>query len=52
MNIPSSFEGMIEDKDLDMLAKHASKEANPWYPVPKEFNWKELKAILIKANGK
>lgn len=52
MNIPSSFEGLIEDKDLDNLARHAAKEANPWYPVPKLFSWKKLKDILIRSNGK
>ena len=50
LDIPSSFNGLIKEKDLDALASHAAKEANPWYPVPKELSKKELKEILIKAN--
>jgi alcohol dehydrogenase class IV len=50
MNIPSSFEGKIQDKDLDFLASHSANEGNPLYPVPKEFNKEELKEIIRKAN--
>lgn len=52
MKIPSSFNGLIKEEDYQDLAEHASKEANPWYPVPKEMNVKELKDIIIKANGR
>lgn len=46
MGIPKDFKGIIKEEDLDTLAKHAAKEANPLYPVPKELNEKELKNIL------
>lgn len=46
MGIPKDFKGIIKKEDLDALAHHAAKEANPLYPVPKELNEKELKEIL------
>lgn len=46
MGIPKDFKGIIKEEDLEALAKHAAKEANPLYPVPKELNEKELKNIL------
>lgn len=41
----------IEEKDIPELAKTASKEANPLYPVPKLMNAKALQTIyyMIKA---
>lgn len=39
----------VREKDLDELALHADKEANPLYPVPKIFRKKQLKEILIQA---
>lgn len=50
MNIPSSFKGIIKKEDYESLAFHAKKEANPLYPVPKEFSVKELKEIIASAN--
>jgi alcohol dehydrogenase class IV len=50
LGIPNDFNGLIKDKDLEALSLHAAKEANPWYPVPKELTKKELKMILVKAN--
>ena len=52
MDIPSHFDGLIKTHDLDFLVNHAYHEANPWYPVPKILDYKELKDILILANGK
>lgn len=46
MGIPKDFKGVIKEGDLGALAKHAAKEANPLYPVPKELSEKELKNIL------
>ncbi len=46
MGIGTSFHGILKEEDLDALSKHAAKEANPLYPVPKEFSKKELKEIL------
>ena len=41
MKIPAHFEG-IQEKDIPLMAKHAAKEANPLYPVPKLMDAKEL----------
>lgn len=51
LGIPNGFNGLIKDKDLVLLASHAYKEANPWYPVPKELTKKELIEVLRKANN-
>lgn len=45
LNIPATFEGKIKEDDLDALARHADKEANPLYPVPRLMNAKQLKQI-------
>ncbi len=45
LGIPATFEGKIIENDLDTLSRHADKEANPLYPVPKLMNAKELKQI-------
>ena len=52
MGIPNTFDGLIMTQDLDFLVKHAYHEANPWYPVPKILDYKDLKDILVLANGK
>ena len=44
MGIPKTLEG-IEEKDIPTLAKHASKEANPLYPVPVLMDAKALEKI-------
>lgn len=44
MGIPDYIEG-IEDNDIPKMAKHADKESNPLYPVPKLMNAKELEEI-------
>ena len=49
MGIPDKFADLIRDEDLDKLALHADKEANPLYPVPKEMSQKELKKILLEV---
>lgn len=51
MEIPKGFNGLIKESDLDFLVNHAHKEANPWYPVPKELGKKELREIIVKANN-
>ena len=40
----------LQDKDIDFLIRHSLKEANPLYPVPKEFTKKELREIINQAN--
>lgn len=49
MNIPKKLKG-IKEEDIIIMSKHADKEANPLYPVPKLYNRKELEKIyyLVK----
>ncbi len=47
MNIPNKLTG-IQKKDIDALAKHAEKEANPLYPVPVLMTKKELESFYYK----
>ena len=49
MGIPSRID-CVEEKDIPSLAKTASREANPLYPVPKLMSSKTLQNIyyLIK----
>jgi len=50
LSLPDKFPlGTIKKEDLDALASHADKEANPFYPVPKEFDKDELKEILMES---
>ncbi len=46
MGIAPTFEGIIKEGDLEALSEHAAKEANPLYPVPKEYSKEELKSII------
>ena len=47
MNIPDKIPG-IEKEDISEMAKHAEKEANPLYPVPKLMTRKELEGFYYK----
>lgn len=47
MGIPQKIEG-IKKEDISLMAKHAEKEANPLYPVPKLMTKKELEKIYYK----
>ncbi len=47
MNIPKNITG-IKKEDIPKLAKHAEKEANPLYPVPKLYTRKELENLYYK----
>lgn len=51
MNIPSKIEGKIKEEDIPLLAKRASKEGNPLYPVPKLMDKDELKNMYYKIKG-
>ncbi len=53
MNIPTEISGkwMIKDEDIDGMVKHAYKEANPLYPVPKIFGHKELKELIKEVQA-
>ena len=50
MNIPTSI-NEIQEKDINVMVKHADKEANPLYPVPVLYGRNELKDIYIKLNN-
>ncbi|MBQ8229066.1 MAG: iron-containing alcohol dehydrogenase [Clostridia bacterium] len=41
MQIPEKLTG-IEEKDIPKMAKHAEREANPLYPVPRLFTAEQL----------
>ena len=48
MNIPETFDTIVES-DIPQMAKHAAKEANPLYPVPKLMTAKELEQFYYKV---
>ncbi len=52
MGIPKTFDNVIKDEDIPFLSKHAVKEANPLYPVPKELNEKELSEVIKELKSK
>lgn len=41
MSIPDKIKG-IDEGDIELMARHADKEGNPLYPVPKLMNAKQL----------
>ena len=47
MNIPDKITG-IQKEDIPEMARHAEKEANPLYPVPKLMTRKELEGFYYK----
>lgn len=47
MDISNKIEG-IEKKDIFSLSKHAEKESNPLYPVPKLMTRKELESFYYE----
>lgn len=49
MNIPTKLTG-IQEKDIDALARHAEKEANPLYPVPVLMTKKELENFYYQVS--
>lgn len=50
MNIPKHLIE-INEKDIKLIAKQAYKEANPFYPVPKILDKKDLETILYQVKG-
>lgn len=50
MNIPEKIGGrwQIKEEDIDTIVEHAYKEATPLYPVPKLFNRKEIKELVLE----
>ncbi len=49
MNIPTALDVEYNFNVVTKLAKHAAKEANPLYPVPKEFDATELVGLVSKS---
>ena len=47
MNIPDKITG-IRKEDISEMARHAEKEANPLYPVPKLMSGKELEGFYYQ----
>lgn len=45
MDIPEKFDIEYVDKDVEEMARHAIKEANPLYPVPREFTYEDFIVI-------
>ncbi len=50
MEIPDKITG-IKEEDIMEMAKHAEKEANPLYPVPKLMTRKELQCFYYLIGG-
>lgn len=50
MNIPDKIPG-IQKEEIPIMAKHAEREANPLYPVPKLMSAKELESFYYKAGA-
>ncbi len=48
MNIPEALSGIIKE-NIPLMAKHAAREANPLYPVPKLMNATELERFYYKV---
>ncbi len=51
MNIPEKLSG-IRDEDIPLMARHASHEANPLYPVPKLMNASELEKLYYLVSDR
>lgn len=51
MGIPEHFV-CIQKESIPKMAKHAAKEANPLYPVPKLWNAKELGVVYDRISAK
>ena len=50
MNIPNKVTG-IKQEDISEMARHAEKEANPLYPVPRLMTRKELESFYYTIGG-
>lgn len=48
MGIPTTLQG-IQEEDIPAMARHASREANPLYPVPRLMDAKELERFYQKV---
>lgn len=50
MGIPRTLDG-IRAEDVPVMARHAAKEANPLYPVPRLMNARELEKFYHMVSG-
>ena len=50
LNIPVAL-SEIKREDIPLMARHAEKEANPLYPVPKLMTQKELESLYYTVGG-
>lgn len=50
MEIPKYIDG-VKKEDIPVMAKHADKESNPLYPVPKLMDAKELEKMYYIVAG-
>ena len=50
MNISDKITG-IKQEDISDMARHAEREANPLYPVPKLMTRKELEGFYYTIGG-
>ena len=50
MGIPRTLDGIRAD-DVPVMARHAAKEANPLYPVPRLMNARELEKFYHMVSG-
>ena len=48
MGVSDKIQG-IKEEDIPYLSKHAEREANPLYPVPKLMTKKELEKFYYKV---
>ena len=46
MGIPEKLQGILTE-DIPKMAKHAEKEANPLYPVPKLMETEEIEKLYL-----
>lgn len=51
MNIRNNFEE-IRNEDIDTIVKWAIKEANPIYPCPQVWKYKDFKEIVLELKAK
>ena len=50
MHIPTYIDG-IQSEDIEVMARHADRECNPLYPVPKLMNASQLARIFKRISG-
>ncbi len=48
MDIKNTFSSLIKEEDLPLMISRAQKEANPLYPVPKQFSKKDFLEVYKK----